>query len=44
MQGFNITEHPAAKAGPIFLEAMAAGKFHGVTRTATPIACRGVSI
>ena len=28
--------HPAASAGPILRVAIAAGKFHGVTRTLTP--------
>ena len=30
---------PAAKAGPIFLVAIAAGKFHGVIRSETPTGC-----
>ncbi len=34
--GLRITVQPAASAGPIFRVAMAAGKFHGVTSTATP--------
>ncbi len=42
--GSNITGHSSAKTGPVFLEAMAAGKFHRVTRTATPIARRSTSI
>src|ERR1700736_2778561 len=35
--GFNTTVQPAARAGPIFRVAIAAGKFHGVTSTDTPI-------
>ena len=31
---------PAASAGPILRVAIAAGKFHGVTSTQTPIGCR----
>ena len=31
---------PAASAGPILRVAIAAGKFHGVTSTATPIGWR----
>ncbi len=42
--GFSTTVHPAASAGPSFLVAIAAGKFHGVTRTETPIGCRMTSI
>ena len=34
--GLSTTGQPAASAGPIFLVAIAAGKFHGVTSTATP--------
>jgi hypothetical protein len=34
--GLRITGQPAASAGPIFLVAIAAGKFHGVTSTAMP--------
>ena len=34
--GFRMTVQPAASAGPILRVAMAAGKFHGVTSTATP--------
>ena len=34
--GLSTTVHPAASAGPILRVAIAAGKFHGVTRTATP--------
>src|SRR4051794_40423799 len=42
--GFRTTVQPAASAGPILRVAMAAGKFHGVTRTATPIGCRSTRI
>ena len=34
--GLSTTVQPAASAGPILRVAMAAGKFHGVTSTATP--------
>ena len=34
--GFRMTVQPAASAGAILRAAMAAGKFHGVTRSATP--------
>ena len=34
--GFTTTVHPAARAGAILRVAMAAGKFQGVTRAATP--------
>ena len=34
--GLRITGQPAARAGPILRVAIAAGKFHGVTRTAMP--------
>src|SRR4029450_13171762 len=34
--GLSTTGQPAASAGPILRVAMAAGKFHGVTSTATP--------
>src|SRR5215472_18962847 len=34
--GLSTTGQPAASAGPIFRVAIAAGKFHGVTSTATP--------
>ena len=34
--GLSTTVHPAASAGAILRVAMAAGKFHGVTRAATP--------
>jgi hypothetical protein len=37
--GFRITVHPAASAGPIFLVAIAAGKFQGVIKRETPIGC-----
>ncbi len=35
--GLQTTAQPAASAGPIFRVSMAAGKFQGVTSTATPI-------
>ncbi len=35
--GFSTQVQPAASAGASFLAAIAAGKFHGVTSTATPI-------
>ena len=35
--GFKITVQPAASAGPIFRVAIAAGKFHGVISSETPI-------
>ena len=35
--GFITTEHPAAKAGAIFLVIIAAGKFHGVMIPHTPM-------
>ena len=34
---FKITVQPAARAGPIFRVAIAAGKFHGVMSRETPI-------
>src|ERR1700756_6064440 len=34
--GLSTTVQPAASAGPILRVAIAAGKFHGVTSTATP--------
>ena len=37
--GFRITVQPAASAGPILRVAIAAGKFHGVTRIETPTGC-----
>ena len=40
MAGFSTTVQPAASAGPILRVAIAAGKFHGVTRTATPTGWR----
>ena len=36
MAGLRTTAQPAASAGAILRVAMAAGKFHGVTRKATP--------
>ena len=35
--GFKMVVQPAARAGPIFRVAIAAGKFHGVMRSETPI-------
>ena len=35
--GLRITGQPAPMAGAIFRVAMAAGKFHGVTSTLTPM-------
>ena len=35
--GFKIMVHPAATAGPIFRVAIAAGKFHGVIKSESPI-------
>ena len=40
LAGLSTTVQPAARAGPILRVAMAAGKFHGVTRTLTPTGCR----
>src|SRR5437868_14479332 len=37
--GLSTIVQPAANAGPILRVAIAAGKFHGVTSTATPIGC-----
>ena len=34
--GLTITEHPAAKAVEIFLEAKIIGKFHGTNAATTP--------
>ena len=34
--GLTITEHPAAKAVEIFLEARITGKFHGTKAATTP--------
>ncbi len=36
LAGLSTTVQPAASAGPILRVAIAAGKFHGVTSTATP--------
>ncbi len=36
LAGLRTIVQPAASAGPIFRVAMAAGKFHGVTRTQMP--------
>ena len=44
LAGFSTTVQPAASAGPIFLVAMAAGKFHGVTSTLTPTGWRSTMI
>ena len=40
--GFSTTVLPAARAGPIFQEAMARGKFHGVINPTTPSGSRTV--
>ncbi len=40
LAGLSTTVQPAARAGPILRVAMAAGKFHGVTRTHTPTGWR----
>ena len=40
LAGFKTTVQPAAKAGPIFRVAIAAGKFHGVASSATPTGWR----
>jgi hypothetical protein len=37
LAGLSTIEQPAARAGPILRVAIAAGKFHGVTSTHTPI-------
>ena len=37
LAGFKITVQPAARAGPIFRVAIAAGKFQGVIKSETPI-------
>ena len=37
--GLSTTLQPAASAGAILRVAIAAGKFHGVTSTATPMGC-----
>ena len=42
--GLSTTVHPAASAGPILRVAIAAGKFHGVIRTLTPIGWRSTRI
>src|SRR6202051_3850239 len=42
--GFRITVQPAANAGPILRVAIAAGKFHGVTRIDTPTGCCNTKI
>ena len=42
--GLTMAVHPAASAGPSFLVAIAAGKFHGVTITETPTGWRKVMI
>lgn len=41
--GFTIIVQPLATAGPIFLVAMASGKFHGVTIRVGPTGCFIVS-
>ena len=40
LAGFKTTVQPAANAGPILRVAIAAGKFHGVAKSATPTGCR----
>ena len=40
LAGLSTTVQPAARAGPIFRVAIAAGKFHGVMSTLTPTGCR----
>jgi hypothetical protein len=40
--GFSTTVQPAASAGPTLRVAIAAGKFHGVSSSATPTALRKV--
>src|SRR3979490_589595 len=42
--GFRITVQPAASAGPILRVAIAAGKFHGVTKIETPTGCCNTKI
>ncbi len=42
--GLRMTVQPAARAGPILRVAMAAGKFHGVTRIETPTGCCNTKI
>src|SRR5260370_7185273 len=42
--GFRITGQPAASPGPILRVAMAAGKFHGVTKIETPTGCCNTKI
>jgi hypothetical protein len=44
LAGLSTTVQPAASAGPILRVAIAAGKFHGVMSTATPIGCRSTRI
>lgn len=39
-EGVLMTEvHPTARAGPIFLAIMAAGKFQGQSKATTPMGC-----
>ena len=42
--GLSTVVQPAASAGPILRVAIAAGKFHGVTRRQTPIGCRSTTM
>ena len=42
--GLSTTVQPAASAGPILRVAIAAGKFHGVSSSATPTGLRNVRI
>ncbi len=44
LAGLSTTGQPAARAGPIFRAAIAAGKFHGVTSTQTPTGWRRTTI
>ena len=37
--GLQITEHPAASAVDIFLDAKIKGKFHGTNAATTPTGC-----
>jgi hypothetical protein len=42
--GLSTVVQPAASAGPSLRVAIAAGKFHGVMRSATPIGCRATTM
>jgi hypothetical protein len=44
LAGLSTTEQPAASAGAILRVAIAAGKFHGVISTDTPIGSRRTTI